>query len=191
MMGRALARWVRHAGCASGEQRGFTLLEVIVALTILSLAIVTLIQLSSQSLRLVKTSDDYQQAAQLADRLVAGSQPSEEAIDTGEEGRFRWERRASLVPMPDELQPPQTLQPTESPKLFAVTIAVRWGENQTLEMATLYIPTTPPTIPSSAAIGGQLPRTTPTTGIPQQSGSPGGMSQQSGRNPSPFGTGTR
>lgn len=167
------------------------MLEVIVALAILSLAVVTLIQLSSQSLRLVKTSDDYQQAAQLADRLVAGSQPTDEGIDTGEEGRFQWERRASLVPMPDELMPPPNLPGKEAPKLFAVTIAVRWGQNQTLEMATLYVPTTPPQIPSSAAMGGQAPRTTSTTGIPQQPGSPAGTSQPSGRNPAPFGTSTR
>ena len=49
---------------------GFTLLEVLVAMTILGLAIVTLMQLSSQGLRLLRLSDDYQHAVLVADRLV-------------------------------------------------------------------------------------------------------------------------
>src|SRR5262245_50749984 len=170
----------RRPGRVCAGQQGFTLLEIIVALAILSLAIVTLMQLSSQSLRLVKNSDDYQQAAQLADRLLAASQPLEEKVETGTEGRFLWERRAQLVTLPDELQTPPTVpgpnvQAKEAPKLFAVTIAVRWGQPQafemttrqmqTLEMATLYTPTVPPQVPASATVGGQVPRTTPTTGI--------------------------
>jgi hypothetical protein len=150
------------------------LLEIIVALAILSLSVVSLIQLSSQSLRLVKTSDDYQQAAQLADRLLADSQPQEEGVDTGDEGRFQWERRNQLVALPEELQPAQMVPGQEGPKLFAITIAVRWGpnQNQGLEMATLHTPTTSPVVPSSATVGGQIPRTTPTTGVPQQGGIP-------------------
>ena len=185
-IGRVFARLVWQGRHASAGQQGFTLLEIIVALAILSLSVVSLIQLSSQSLRLVKTSDDYQQAAQLADRLLADSQPTEEGVDTGDEGRFQWERRSQLVPMPEELQPTKTLPGQEGPKLFAVTIAVRWGPNQAqgLEMATLYTPTTSPVIPSSASVSGQIPRTTPTTGVPQQPGVPSGSTTQPGRTPS-------
>jgi len=183
-IGRVFARLVWHGRRASAGRQGFTLLEIIVALAILSLSVVSLIQLSSQSLRLVKTSDDYQQAAQLADRLLADSQPQEEGVDTGDEGRFQWERRSALVPLPEELQPARTVPGQEGPKLFAVTIAVRWGpnQNQALEMATLYTPTTSPVIPSSATVGGQIPRTTPTTGVPQQPGIP--STTQPGRTPS-------
>jgi len=184
-LGQVSAQSVRRSGRASAGQDGFTLLEIIVALAILSLSVVSLIQLSSQSLRLVKTSDDYQQAAQLADRLLADSQPTEERVDTGDEGRFQWERKTQLVPLPEELQPAKTLPGQEGPKLFAVTIAVRWGSNQTqaLEMATLYTPTTSPVVPSSASVGGQTPGTTPTTGVPQQPGIPS-TTPQTGRTPS-------
>ena len=67
-------------------EAGFTLLEVLVALTILAVAVVTLIQLSSQSLRVVKISDDYQQAAQLADRMAMESRPTEEGVESGRRG---------------------------------------------------------------------------------------------------------
>jgi general secretion pathway protein I len=168
---------------ASAGEQGFTLLEIIVALAILSLSVVSLIQLSSQSLRLVKTSDDYQQAAQLADRLLADSQPTDEGVDTGDEGRFQWERRTQLVALPEELQPARAVPGQDGPKLFAVTIAVRWGpnQNQGLEMATLYTPTTSPVIPSSASVSGQIPLTTPTTGVPEQPGMPSGTTPQPGR----------
>jgi prepilin-type N-terminal cleavage/methylation domain-containing protein len=149
-------------------QAGFTLLEVLVALTILALGVVTLIQLSSQSLRLVKVSGDYQQAAQLANRLATESAPTDEGVESGQEGRFQWERRTTLVPVPDELQPEQTLPDKEPLKLFTVTIAVRWGEtqSQSLELATLYTPTTGPALPQ--AVPGTVTTTNPATQLPRQ-----------------------
>lgn len=120
------------------------------ALAILSLAVVALIQLSSQSLRLVKTSGDYQEAVLLAERIATQSRPTEEAMDTGEEGPFQWERRISLMALPEELDPKDTNPDRVPAKLFAVTIDVRWGQNQVLELATLRTPTTTP-----AVAGGQ------------------------------------
>lgn len=42
--------------------RGFTLIEVLVALTIMAFAVVYLVQLSSSNLRLISTSGDYMDA---------------------------------------------------------------------------------------------------------------------------------
>lgn len=156
-------------------EAGFTLLEVLVALAIVGLAVVTLLELSSQSLRLVKTSGDYQQAVLLADRIATETQPSDEAVDLGEEGPFQWERRISLVPLPEELQPKETIPGREPAKLFAVTIDVRWGRNQALELATLRTPTTTPTVPGSqpsTSTGAQQP-VTPGTRQPGRSLFPG------------------
>lgn len=146
-------------------EAGFTLLEVLVALTILSLAVVTLIQLSSQSLRLMKTSADYQGAAQLADRIATEREPTEEGVDSGSEGPFQWERQVSLVPLPVEFTPKDTVPDKEPINLFAVTIAVRWGQNQVLELATLHTPIAPPnTTQTPSASGPQA--TTPITASP-------------------------
>jgi len=112
---------------------GFTLLEVLVAMVILSVAVVTLIQLTSQGLRLLRVSGDYQEAVLLADRLARAGDTTTEGIETGQEGRFMWERRASLVAVPDDLTPVGTV----SPRLFALSVAVRWGTGRTLELATL------------------------------------------------------
>jgi prepilin-type N-terminal cleavage/methylation domain-containing protein len=113
--------------------RGFTLLEVLVALTILGLAIVTLLQLSSQGLRLLSLSDDYQQAVLVADRVARSTDTLREGVVGGREGRFVWERRVALVPVAEELTPDAGPQP----RLYALSVAVRWGSNRALELASL------------------------------------------------------
>jgi len=121
-------------------ERGFTLLEVLVATLILGLAVVSLIQLSSQGLRLLKHSDDQQQAALLADRLARAAEPLAEGVETGQEGPMTWERRVALMGGPDELIPPSG--PT--PELRALTVTVRWGPGRSLELASLRLIPRPP-----------------------------------------------
>ena len=112
---------------------GFTLLEVLVAVVILSVAVVTLVQLASQGLRLLKLSSDYQEAVLLADRVARAAEASIEGVESGQEGRFSWERRATLVAVPDDLAPVGSA----SPRLLALSVAVRWGAGRTLEVATM------------------------------------------------------
>ncbi len=112
---------------------GFTLLEVLVAMVILTVAVVTLIQLASQGLRLLKLSSDHQEAALLADRLVRASDASVEGVESGQEGQFSWERRARLVVVPDELAPAGGAPP----RLLSLSVAVHWGSGRTVELATL------------------------------------------------------
>jgi general secretion pathway protein I len=113
--------------------RGFTLLEVLVAMTILGLALVALLQLSAQSLRLLRLSEDYQDAVRLADHLARDTEPAQERVEAGHQGSLRWERRVTLVPVPEELTP--AAGPRS--RLYAVSVAVRWGRNRTLELASL------------------------------------------------------
>jgi len=112
---------------------GFTLLEVLVAVVILSVAVVTLIQLASQGLRLLKLSSDYQEAVLLADRVARVGDATIEGVETGQEGRFNWERRATVVAVPEDLAPIGSA----SPRLLALSVVVRWGTGRALEVATL------------------------------------------------------
>ena len=112
---------------------GFTLLEVLVAMVILSVAVVTLIQLASQSLRLLKLSSEHQEATILADRLVRATDPVAEGMESGQDGQFTWERRVRPVAVPDALLP--TIGP--APRLLSLVVAVRWGSGRTVEMSTL------------------------------------------------------
>lgn len=170
---------------------GFTLLEVLVAVAILGVAVVAFIELSGQSIRLVKSSSDYQQAVLLADRIAMETQPTEEVVDSGQDGVFQWERRVTIVPMPDELQSKETTPDKQPLQMFGVTIDVRWGRNQSLQLATIRTPISAPNSASQGAAGTQTQTTTGT-----QAQTPGGIGNQSTTTPrsalTPAGsTGTR
>jgi hypothetical protein len=69
----------------------------------------------------------------VADRVARSTDALQEGLDAGQEGRFQWERRVTLVPVPEELTPgagPQL-------RLYALSVAVRWGRNRALELASL------------------------------------------------------
>jgi len=145
-------------------QAGFTLLEVLVAFAILAVAVVSLIELASQGLRLLKLSGDHQQALDLADRIARDTQVSPDvaaadAVDSGEEGNFAWERRITRLALPEELEPKATTPGKEVPGLYAVSVAVRWGRSQTVEVATLRAPTAAatPVTPAPSTAGDQPP----------------------------------
>jgi len=115
------------------RERGFTLLEVLVALAILSVAVVTMLQLFAQGLRLLKVAGDYQQAVLLADQKAREVESVREGVETGQEGEFRWERRATIVPVSEEL----TVLSPAPVRLFRVSVEVRWSGNRSVEVATL------------------------------------------------------
>jgi prepilin-type N-terminal cleavage/methylation domain-containing protein len=112
---------------------GFTLLEVLIAMVILSVAVVALIQTAAQGLRLLKVSSDHQEAVTLADRLLRAIDGSAEGVDSGQEGPFTWERRVRVMAVPDELSPSSG----PSPQLLSLSVAVRWGNGRMVEVATL------------------------------------------------------
>ncbi len=126
-----------------GADGGFTLLEVLVAMVILSVAVVTLIQLSSQGLRLLRVSGEHQEAVMLADRLARSAEVRGEHVDTGHEGAFEWERRTRLVVVPADLAPVGT----DAPRLLSLSVAVRWGSGRSVEVSTLRLAQGPATTP--------------------------------------------
>ena len=115
------------------NRAGFTLLEVLIAMVILSVAVVALIQTASQGLRLLKLSSDHQEAAALADRLVRAVDSPVEGMESGQEGPFTWERRVRVMAVLDELSPISG----PSPQLLSLSVAVRWGNRRMIEVATL------------------------------------------------------
>ncbi|HLC42130.1 MAG TPA: prepilin-type N-terminal cleavage/methylation domain-containing protein [Methylomirabilota bacterium] len=114
--------------------RGFTLLEVMVALAIMSIAIVTMIQLFAQGIRLLKSGGDHQRAVLLADQKLREVGSVTEGIEEGEEDSFRWERRITKVPEPDGSPETVAVNPLHT---YQVSIEVRWGKGKVLEVATL------------------------------------------------------
>jgi len=118
------------------QRNGFTLIEVMVALAILGLSLVTIIQLFGQGLRLLRVAGEHQRAVVLADRKVREmpDTPLEEGVVTGEEEGYRWERRVTALPPPEEEK--DTSQPTRV-RTFQITLEIRWGQGKTTGLTTL------------------------------------------------------
>ena len=115
--------------------RGFTLLEVLVALAILSLTIVVSIQGFAQGLRLLKLSGDHQAAMLIADLKAREVTTPQEGREDGTEGAFTWERTIKVLPSPDLDIPGRVVKW----HVYEIDVKVKWGERsiRTVEVATL------------------------------------------------------
>jgi prepilin-type N-terminal cleavage/methylation domain-containing protein len=121
---------------AQGE-RGFTLLEVLVALVLLATVAVAVLQVFGGGARLLRASGDHLGATILAgaklDEIGAG--PLQEGVTEGTEGSYRWTQRVSLDEAPPAGDP--VSPETGRVRLARVTVAVEWGRSRRLELATL------------------------------------------------------
>ena len=134
------------------EERGFTLLEVLVALAILGVAVVAVIQGFAQDLRLLKLSGEHQRAVQLADEKIREVPVTAEQREHGAEAGFRWERVIRLVEAPE-------LAPPGSPprwRVFEIAVRVVWDERRQVELATLRtVPIVTTAVPATGGGPGQ------------------------------------
>ena len=127
---------------------GFTLLEVLVALAVLSFAVVVSIQAFAGGLRLLKLSGEHQEAMLIADQkareIVA---PTSGGVESGTEGAYAWERQVKIVPTPDLDVEGRSVKW----RVWEVDVRVRWGDRRQVSLATL----------RTVAGDGDLPRPRP------------------------------
>jgi hypothetical protein len=111
-------------------------MEVLVALLVLSLAVVAALQLFGGGLRLARAAGEHQAATMLASEKLGELtlEALKEGTDDGTEGDFRWTRRVTfdhgLAPLADPATP-------ELVRLARVSVEVNWGRHRRLEMVTL------------------------------------------------------
>ena len=175
--GRAVRRGAGHGA-------GFTLLEVLVALAVVGIAVAGVLQLTSQSLRLLKLTSEHVAAVNLADRLAREASPQGEDAEHGDEGPFTWERRVSPVETPKELDRPGG----QNPRLVTIAVAVRWGANRAVQVATMRTEVPAALAPTTPGQTGPPPgsRVTP-QGLPGQSGRGPGLGSSGGLGGGPGG----
>ncbi|MGV8932018.1 MAG: type II secretion system protein XpsI [Luteimonas sp.] len=114
------------------RQRGFTLIEVIIAFALLALALTLLLGTLSGSVREVRWSADAGRAALHAQSLLDQTGVGE-ALTPGmrdgafEDDRYRWTMR--IEPYADPLRrAPLTIDPA-APRLLRLTLVVQWGDD--------------------------------------------------------------
>jgi general secretion pathway protein I len=119
-------------------EAGFTLLEIIIALTILSIGLVSAIEVFSNNLRLVLFSKDYTQALLHAREQIEEASLSsslEEGAETGEfSDGYKWQRTITPYLLDEEEEEPSPA------KMFEIRVKVSWSSgNRTrdVELTTL------------------------------------------------------
>ena len=134
------------------DRRGFTLLEVVVALAILAVAVTMLFTASTRSIARLSASRDMDAAGTLAQRkmveLVAAGPPTAEQetswapleATTDLDIPCWWRKRTARVPIRPDLGAVQT--PADF--LFLLELSVRLADEETApvyKLSTLYPPT--------------------------------------------------
>jgi len=146
-------------------QQGFTLLEVLIAFAILSLAVVAVIQGFAQGLRLLKVAGDHQQAVLVADQKIREMVTPVEGRDQGREGNYDWERTVTVMPAPDLTR----TQAAAKWHIYKIDVKVSWGDKRGVEIVSMR------TLAETATTSGSTtgpPRAVGTVSTPGTSGAP-------------------
>ena len=115
------------------KSKGFSLLEMVVAMAVLSLCLGVLYQATGGATRNVRTDERYAYAVELARSLLAGnsSVPLEGLSVRGETpGGFQWRTAASPVSLGGAALPPGSLHTIE--------VAVNWRDGSTDRSVVLH-----------------------------------------------------
>ncbi len=107
---------------SGGCDNGFTLLEVMIALAIVGIALVTLLGLETRTIQLAETQQRVTQATLLAQEKMT-------EIETGEQVVTGIGEREGQFASPFELYRwAIALEPTPLPAIEMVTVTVAWGQ---------------------------------------------------------------
>ena len=172
--------------------RGFTLLEVLIAMAILGVAVVASIQGFAAGLRLLKLAGDHQDAMLVADqKLREVVTPEENSRDEGTETQFRWSRTVERVPTPEL----SDLTRSVPWNVYRIEVYVRWDPSREIHLATLRTVSTLPSTLTQTSTPSTGQTATPGTGTPGTgppgTTSPGQPGTAGGRTTSPPTTGRR
>jgi general secretion pathway protein I len=120
---------------ASRACRGFSLLEVLVAFTILAMLLGALFQVFSSGLRAARSGDQYTRATVIAQSRLAElgvAQPLREGVSSGnDDGPYHW--RVTVSPYLDD----QMLVVDGVPQPLTVHVEVFWEEGGSAHSVSL------------------------------------------------------
>jgi len=124
----------RVQGSGSGVQKGFTLLEVMIAVAILAMVLVSLLGLKNRSMQDVMKAERITTATLLAKRMMTETLVKKPLILAEEEGEFSVEVYGDVY---KDYHWKKAIAPTPIPQIMEVRIAVLWKEGARDEMVEL------------------------------------------------------
>lgn len=132
---RALSRRAGRGTIDLNGESGLTLLEVLVALTILAISMTSLFEAHSTSIRATAITEDTALARLIAQGKLAetvASSTGRPQPSQGSEGRFTWHVDVTL-----ETASWATLKSEPPLRLYRVNISVDWPGNRRVVLSTL------------------------------------------------------
>ena len=130
------------ASARVGRQRGFSLLEILVAFVILALSLGVLMQIYSDAMRNADLARDQTRATEIAQSLLASgdklaTEPTETEGTTAD--GFRW--RVAVSPFADTAEAGGAVRASSGLDLWSIVVQVRWGSDgatgRSVRLATL------------------------------------------------------
>ena len=111
-------------------QKGFSLLEILVAFSILALSLTVLLKIFSSGIHTAIVSEEYANAVQVAESLLAKTgveSDLQDGISRGTDNeKYHWE--ISVNPYEPELE---ELEPDSFPvNLYRIIVRVSWGDDE-------------------------------------------------------------
>ncbi len=123
------------------KQQGFSLLEIVIAFSILALSLGILLKIFSGGVNSAMVSEDYTVAVQIAEGLMAKT-GAESSLREGEESGLENDKYEWLVIITPYIFDSSTIQPTSLvTALFKVKVIVSWqatkSSNRQLVLTTI------------------------------------------------------
>lgn len=113
----------------ANKQQGFSLLEILIAFSILALSLGILLKIFSGGVNSAIVAEDYSAAVQIAESLMAVA-AVEKPLQAGQESGLENDKYYWLVEVsPFQFNPENVGLETMTVALFKIKVTVRWGDD--------------------------------------------------------------